>query len=229
VLWRPANGQAAIFEGYLSEFSATDQPHNVLFRAGDLLTALIVLALGSRAALMWNQQAHAAGRRPSSRWWLVTWLGLLIFAVTTLLDSFFGMDCSPTLSQTCRAAEESGRLSLVHYLHTYTSVGAETGIVVSMVAAYVALARTATSAPRVRTVRQIVLGLAVVEVAALVAMMALLVAGLPGLGYPQVAMVVAASIWFAVVGFGLVVRRDDPATVRDFSGDAPGGVERSRG
>lgn len=220
-----------IFEGYLSEFSATDQPYNIVFRAGDLLTALIVLALGSRAALTWNrrrQQSLAAGRRPSSRWWIVTWLGLLTFGVTTFLDSFFGMDCSPTLSQTCRAAEASGRLSLVHYLHTYTSVGSETGIVVSMVAAYIALARPATCARRVETVRQIVLGLLVVEVAALVAMMALLAAGLPGLGYPQAVMVMVASIWFALVGLGLARRRNDPATVQHFPGDSGGEMEQGR-
>jgi hypothetical protein len=232
VLWRPANGQAVIFEGYLSELSASDQPHHLLFRAGDLLTAVIVLAIGSRAALRWNQQhqrALTAGRRPSSRWWILSWLGLLIFGVTTFLDSFFGMDCSPTLSQTCRAAEESGRLSLVHYLHTYTSVGAETGIVVSMVAAYLALARTARWARRPPIVRQIVLGVAVGEVAALVAMMALLIAGRPGLGYPQAVMVLVASIWFALVGLGLEYGGGHPATTADVPDDAPDAIERSRG
>jgi hypothetical protein len=234
VLWRPANGQAAIFEGYLSEFSATDQPHHLFFRGGDLLTALIVLALGSRAALMWNQQnqrALVAGHRPCSRWWLVTWLGLLIFGLTTFLDSFFGMDCSPTLSQTCRAEEELGRLSLVHYVHTYTSVGAETGIVVSIVAAYLALAGTTTGARRASRVRRIVLGLAAFEVAALVAMMTLLAAGLPGLGYPQAVMVMTASIWFALVGLGLGLMggRGDPATVQDLPGGSGAEAERSRG
>jgi hypothetical protein len=217
ILWQPANGHAAIFDGYLSEFSASDQPHNLLFRGGDFLTALIVLAQGSRAALLWtgwHRAARAAGQRLPGRWWLVAWLGLLIFGVSTLLDSFFGMDCSPTLSPTCRLAEQSGRLSLVHYLHTYTSVGAETGIVVSMVAACVALARVHRCSGRLRTVRYLVLGLAAVHVAALTAMMTLLAAGLPGLGYPQAVMVALASVGFALVGFGLEVRRD-PASPPD--------------
>jgi len=211
LLWQPANGRAAIFDGYLSEFSASDQPHNLLFRGGDLLTALIVLALGSRAALLWTEQrrqAAAADRRLPSQWWLAAWLGLLVFGVSTLLDSFLAMDCSPTLSQTCRVAEQSGRLSLVHYLHTYTSIGAETGIVTAMVAASVALSRAGHCSGRLRTVRRLVLGVAAVHVVALAAMMTLLTAGLPGLGYPQVVMVVVASVGFAVVGFGLQAGRD---------------------
>jgi hypothetical protein len=207
ILWWPTNGHAAIFDGYLSEFSASDQPHHLFFRGGDLLTALIVLAQAARAALLWTAQHRAVGRpsdrRLPSRWWVVAWLGLLTFGVSTLLDSFFGMDCSPTLSQTCHLAEASGRLSLVHYLHTYTSVGAETGIVVSMVAACVALTRIRRCSNRLQTLRYLVLGLTVVHVAALTAMMTLLAAGLPGLGYPQVVMVALASIGFALVGFGL--------------------------
>jgi hypothetical protein len=98
-----------------------------------------------------------------------------------------------------------------------------------MVAAYVALGRTATSDRRAQTVRQVVLGVAGVEVAALVAMMALLVLGLPGLGYPQAVMVAVASIWFALVGLGLDNRRPDRATVPDAPGDPAGEMERSRG
>ncbi|WP_375431539.1 DUF998 domain-containing protein [uncultured Friedmanniella sp.] len=192
------NGRARIFDGYLSEFSASNQPYSFFFRGGDLTTALLVLALVWRA-VTWHRL-----RQASSRWEVVAWLGLLLFAVSTGLDAFFSMDCSPTLSEACRVAEETGRLSLIHYAHTYTSVGAQTGIVVSMVAAYLALLLAPPRPGRGRHVRRVVLALALVEVVALLIMMVLLVAGLPGLGYPQVVMVLVASLWFAVVGFDLV-------------------------
>jgi hypothetical protein len=199
VLWQ-LNGHAGIFDGYLSELSASDQPHNLFFRAGDLTTAVITLAFVLRARQL------ARSRGALGRWEVLAWLGLLLFGVSTFLDAFFSMDCSPTLSDACRVAEETGRLSLVHYAHTWTSVGAETGIVTSMVAACLAL-RLAPSHPgRGATVCRLVLVLTVVEVGALVAMMAMLAAGAPGLGYPQVLMVLVASLWFALVGFDLTGR-----------------------
>ena len=61
MLWKPLNGNAEIFNGYLSELSASDQPHNLVFRAGDLITAIIVLAMGIRALWLWRRR-NAAGR-----------------------------------------------------------------------------------------------------------------------------------------------------------------------
>lgn len=202
VLWR-VNGHVQIFNGYLSEFSASDQPHSFFFRGGDLMTAVLVLVLVLRA----RHLTHVRG--VLGRWEVLAWLGLLLFGVSTFLDAFFSMDCSPTLSDACRVAEETGRLSLIHYAHTWTSVGAQTGIVTSMVAAYLALRLHSPGlAPphpgRGPRVRRLVLVLAVVEVVALVVMMALLVAAAPGLGYPQAVMVLAASFWFAAVGFDLL-------------------------
>lgn len=197
VLWQPMNGNARIFDGYLSELSASDQPNNLFFRGGDMITALIVLALGVRALLIWRH--HSPHRQ---RWWVVAGLALVLFGVSTFIDSFFAMDCSPVLSETCRVAEESGQLSTIHYAHTYTSVGAQAGIVASMIATYVALRRGQLGIGR----RQGgLLALCAVEVLALTVMMIMLAAGLPGLGYPQVVMVAAASVWFAAVGFGVVV------------------------
>jgi hypothetical protein len=203
-LWE-VNGHARIFDGYLSEFSASDQPHSFFFRGGDLMTAVIVLLLVLRA----RHLVHARG--VSGRWEVLAWLGLLLFGVSTFLDAFFSMDCSPTLSEACRVAEETGRLSLIHYAHTWTSVGAQTGIVTSMVAAYLALRLAGPRPGRGHGARRLVLVLALVEVVALVVMMAMLAAAAPGLGYPQAVMVLVASLWFAAVGFDLVGRPEDPA------------------
>jgi hypothetical protein len=193
--WSQLNGHRHILDGYLSELSASDQPHNLVFRGGDLATSLIVGALGLRALALWPRLSPA--RR---RWWVVAAAALILFGVSTLLDSFFSMDCSPTLSAGCRVLEETGRLSAIHYAHTYTSVGAQTGIVASMVAAYIACCRTGAGG---RIWRRWLLALCIGEVGALTVMMAMLVVGAAGLGYPQMVMVAISTVWFAAVGLAL--------------------------
>ena len=211
VLWRPVNGHRAIFNGYLSEFSASDQPHSFFFRGGDLITAVIVLGLGLRALMLWSRRRRRAAAGPGpmpGRWWAVASVFLLVFGVSTFLDAFFAMDCSPSLSERCRLAEEAGRLSWAHYTHTYTSVGAQTGIVASMVATFIAMCRSRQQ-PSGR--RRFVLVVSVVEVVSLLVMMGMLVADAPGLGYPQAVMVSSASLWFAAIGFRLIGEEADSA------------------
>ena len=199
--WRPLNGHPEIFDGYLSELSATDQPYDLFFRGGDLVTAVILVALGLHALRLWRHRGA---------WWTVAAAALLLFGVSTFLDSFLGMDCSPTLNEACRVAEATGQLSTAHYAHTVTSVGAQAGIVASMVASAIALLRTPR---RSRSRTRAVLVVAAVEVVALAVMLVMIAADVPGLGYPQAAMVVVASLWFAAIGFGLV--GPDAGTRRD--------------
>ena len=212
VLWRPVNGHRAIFNGYLSEFSASDQPHSFFFRGGDLITAVIVLGLGLRALMAVEPSAASGGggTGPDARTLVgaVASVFLLVFGVSTFLDAFFAMDCSPSLSERCRLAEEAGRLSWAHYTHTYTSVGAQTGIVASMVATFIAMCRSRQQ-PRGR--RRFVLVVTVVEVVSLLVMMGMLVADAPGLGYPQAVMVLVASLWFGAIGFRLIGEEADSA------------------
>lgn len=210
-LWSPMNGDPQILNGYLSELSASDQPHNVFFRGGDLVTALIVGALGLRALLVWPRMSST--RR---RWWLVAAAALILFGVSTFLDSFLSMDCSPTLSDRCKVLEETGQLSAVHYAHTYTSVGAQTGIVASMVAAFIAMVRTRVGGARWTGA---LLALCVGEVASLTVMLVMLAAGMPGIGFPQVMMVAISSVWFAAVGVALVRRQPRARTTQPVSED----------
>ena len=67
---------------------------------------------------------------------------LVDLRTATFFDAFFAMDCSPTLSASCKVLEETGQLSTVHYAHTFTSVGAQVGIVASMIATYIAMVRS---------------------------------------------------------------------------------------
>jgi hypothetical protein len=189
------NGHREILTGYLSELSASDQPHDLFFRAGDLTTSVIVGALGLRALLVWPRLSPERGR-----WWVVAAASLILFSVATFLDSFFSMDCSPTLSPQCRVLEETGQLSAVHYAHSYTSVAAQTGIVTSMIGGCLTMLRAAVGG---RLWRRLLLVVCIGEVAALTVMMTMLAAGLPAIGYPQVLMVALASVWFAAVGVEL--------------------------
>ncbi|MCW2811951.1 MAG: hypothetical protein JWP61_2409 [Friedmanniella sp.] len=217
VLWSPLNGNRAILDGYLSELAASDQPHSLVFRGGDLLTALVVGALGVRAVLGWRRlRAGRAGGRPSDRWWLVAALGLLGFGLATLFDAFLTMDCAPSLDAACERAEEAGRLSWAHYSHTVTSVAAQVGIVTTMVATFVAMLR---SPQRGWRRRWVVLVVAVVEVSALAVLLILLVLEVGGFGYPQAVMVALASLWFAAVGCRLV---GQDAAARPHPYDPPG-------
>lgn len=186
LLWAPLNGHVRILDGYLSELSAGDQPRHLVFRGGDLITGLLVGPM----AVAWLRQRLAAGGS-GRRWGVLSAAGLAVFAICTILDSLFPMDCAPTLSDACRAAEDAGRLSPAHVIHTGTSVGAQLGIVVSLIAGALA-SRSA-----------VVVTLAVIEVLALTTMMIMLLSGSPGLGYPQMIMVAGASVWCAAVGLHL--------------------------
>lgn len=200
----PVNGHPEIINGYLSELSASDQPGNLFFRGGDLITSLLVLAVGVVAIRGWPRRIRGAG--PASRWWWLAAAALLVFGAATFLDSFFSMDCSPTLSEVCDRLEDAGQLSAIHYAHTYTSVAAETGIVTSLLAACLGVRSGLTPRTDRHFPPRLLLGLGVIEVVSLVVMMAMLVADAPGLGYPQAVMVATASVWFCLAARSLAYR-----------------------
>lgn len=208
LLWWPLSGKSAVFNGYLSELSALDQPNNLFFRGGDLVAGLLVLIVGVRAVQICRQHA-----RHSNRWWLVAAVALVATGLSTIGDAVLALDCSPTLSEGCRGLEESGQLSAGHYLHTGTSVAAQAGIVTSLVAARLAVRQRKGAAPRGRALLS---ATCAVEIVAVIIMLGMIATGSSGFGYPQVVAVVAASVWFAVVGFWLT----DCSSVGVVAGDA---------
>lgn len=68
-----------MFNGYRPEVSAKDQPNSLFFSGGDLVTGLLVLMLGIRAA----QGLRRRGRH-SSRWWLVAAAPLVVFGLSSI-------------------------------------------------------------------------------------------------------------------------------------------------
>lgn len=103
-----------VHTSFLSELGARDQPTSLYARGMDLATGVLVLV----AVLL----ARPAGRELR---------GLLIstatFGLGTLFDSFSPMDCAPSASAACRAAEANGQDGAPLVLHEVTSTLAGLG------------------------------------------------------------------------------------------------------
>lgn len=192
---QPLFEHGEVFAGYLSELSAADQPHDLFFRVGDMLTGLLVavLALSVHTATR-RRPGGTAGRR----WRRLVAVGLLVFSIATILDAVFVLDCAPSHDVACHAAERQVQLSASHYIHEATSVSAQLGATGSLVAGIMAL----------RSGRWfvVVVGLGVVHVIALAVMVIMLGLGQPGMGYLQAVTVATASLWFSAVGLGVLDR-----------------------
>lgn len=197
IWWRRVDAHGVIFDGYLSAFAAADQPGHMFFRIGDFVSAILAAGVGLLALC----RPPAVVR--NSNWGTASLVALLLFAVATGLDAYCSMDCSPTLSRTCAVAERAGRLSARHYAHTYTSLGAQAGIMASMWTAAIAMARRRAA----RRIVCVVVAAAGIESVALVIMMALLASAAPKIGYPQAVMVATASAWVCLLAIGTAYPR----------------------
>lgn len=122
-LWGPVlNPAIDPMRAYVSELAAADQPHRRVFMAGDLVMGLCLAVAG---VLVWRR-ASCSRRRWGGA-------GFLVSGLATVVDALSPMDCSPSLSATCEAAEEAGRVSFLHTVHGVSSVAVVVGQVMSMV------------------------------------------------------------------------------------------------
>ncbi|OIJ78032.1 hypothetical protein APY06_04595 [Cutibacterium avidum] len=98
---------------FVSEYSARDQPWRYLFQTTDVIMGTS-LCLAGLATLAW------AGHRPLGRqgW---SGIGFVAGGLFSVLDALVTMDCSPTRSKACLAAEEAGHVSPSHFVHVGTS------------------------------------------------------------------------------------------------------------
>ncbi|WP_429830885.1 DUF998 domain-containing protein [Cutibacterium avidum] len=98
---------------FVSEYSARDQPWRYLFQTTDVIMGAS-LCLAGLATLAW------VGRRPLGRqgW---SGIGFVAGGLFSVLDALVTMDCSPTRSTACLAAEEAGHVSPSHLVHVGTS------------------------------------------------------------------------------------------------------------
>jgi len=102
---------------FVSELSARDQPHHLLFQAFDATAGALIAVLGVGLGLV----RRPVGRRAGAGWrWgcrCVVGFGLATVAVACL-----PLDCAASASLACRLKERSGRVSLVHHAHSVASV-----------------------------------------------------------------------------------------------------------
>lgn len=120
-----------VHSSFLSELGALDQPTSLLARAMDLSTGVLLLLAVQLA------RPAVRGRRELA--------GLLLstaaFGLGTLFDSLSPMDCAPSASAACRAAEANGQTGMDLVLHEVTSTIAGLGSIAMGVFAVLVLRR----------------------------------------------------------------------------------------
>jgi hypothetical protein len=142
-----------IHYSFLSELGARDQPTSPYARALDLgagVLLLIAAILGRPAARMHRDVAGLL-------------ISAAVFGVGTLFDSFSPMDCAPSLSEACRAAEANGQAGTALLLHEITSTMAGLGSVAMGIFAVLVLRRSGWGGVWGRVVAVLAAGVAVTQ------------------------------------------------------------------
>jgi hypothetical protein len=188
---------------YLSELAAADQQHGWLFRTLDAVTgALVLVALAVRG----RAKGQAGLARASA-------VALAAFAILTIVDASSPMACATSSSPRCAAADAANALGVSHQIHTVSSAGALTAVVVSAGLLAIAIARGRTRSRPVERGTFFAVAGALVVVTVLVTVLALLSVGdgrlVHGGGLVQRAQTLLVSAY--LVGFALLTtRRADP-------------------
>jgi hypothetical protein len=121
-----------VHQSFLSELGARDQATSPYARAMDLCAGVLLLiaaVLGRTAARMHRDVAGLL-------------ISAAVFGAGTLFDSFSPMDCAPSVSAACRAAEADGQAGAALVLHEITSTVAGLGSVALGIFAVLVLRRS---------------------------------------------------------------------------------------
>ena len=177
--------------GYVSELPAKGQPFRWVFGSGDLVAGALVAVV---AIALW-----LTGRGRNDKAGTVAWVALAVFGVFTVADVLFPLDCAPSVSAACRAAEHAGTVSVVHRIHAGTSVVTNLAVLVHMVVVAVTERRTP---GRWSVLGRFAVPLAAVNVGATLAVVILVLVG-SGVGIPQRLSVLCVSAWLALLALTL--------------------------
>lgn len=113
---------AGALEGFASQLAATDQRYGIVYRSGDLLTGIVLVAAAGLGLTITPRRFLTA----------VGWAGLGVFAIGTIADSRLPLRCS-------RPECEAVQVPLTHQWHALTSTVSVTAAVVSAIAFIVAI------------------------------------------------------------------------------------------
>jgi hypothetical protein len=192
VLEMVLNPHLDVFDGYVSELSARDQPHHLVFSAGDFVTGVLTIVVAGTSLIR-------LCRRPLA---VTGWFFLLSFGGWAIGDSVFSMDCAPSMDTGCALRERAGKVSFSHQFHDVTSsmvifCGIAAILVLSMAARrygwWPALARWGWV-------------LAITEAGLAVATLALMLTG-EGLGLAQRAQITILCLALLVIAWALLAER----------------------
>ena len=180
-------------DGYVSELPALDQPYRWLFAGSDLAAGVLLAAVGVVMGLA-TRRAH----------WLIqaAWWALAVFGLFTVLDVAFPLDCAPSVSAACFAAETNWTVSAAHRIHVVTSVVANIAVIVHMCAVvrFVRQERRAQAAwPGLGRAAG---PLAALNLVSTLTVLALVPTG-KWVGIPQRVSVLCVAVWLALLGWGL--------------------------
>jgi hypothetical membrane protein len=103
-------------DGSVSEFSVPTQPYSWVFRATDIISGLLFLALSA-----WVLKFMKSSQK-ARKWLYVLAVGLAVFGVANGVDGLLPLNCSDTANSTCQVTVA---LSLSHIIlpsHAYSSV-----------------------------------------------------------------------------------------------------------
>jgi hypothetical protein len=120
-----------IHRSFLSELGAQDQATGPYARAMDLSTGVLLLVAAILARGAARMHREVAGLLVSS----------VVFGAGTVIDAISPMDCAPSVSEACRAAEANGQAGADLVLHEVTSTLAGLGSIAMGVFALLALRR----------------------------------------------------------------------------------------
>jgi hypothetical protein len=177
--------QADVMTSFISELSATDQPHHLLFRIADLIGGVLLVAAGTLAWL-------------SSRRWPATWVPLIVLGLCITVEAALPLDTTFTFAAMLPKTGTSVWWNRVTEPHGVVSFLETASFLVLFVTGTRALRRTSVPVRRRRTLTAVGLTAVLLGVidAALTASL-LLGGGVAALGLTQRLGVTLTAAWLA--------------------------------
>ena len=176
----------------VSELEARDQPDSGFFRAATLLSGV--------AGLVFAACLHR--RLPPGRAGVAACWALALFALGSVVDAVWPLDCAPSADLRCRREEAAGVWSWLQQRHTWSGVVGLLAVLVSLAL----LGRHLTGRPAWRRVAAIGRVGAVGLGAYTAVVAAMILYFVPGMGLAQRVQVAAFAAWQAV----LALARPEP-------------------